>query len=303
MTEATADKEISSPFSRGGDRSAFLALAVLALFWGYNWVVMKIALRYASPFDFAALRALAGTSALMITIKLLGRSLRPHHLKLTALLGLLQTFGFVGLVNLALSTGQAGKSAILVYTMPFWVILLAPRFLGERIRFFQWVAVGLALAGLLFMLEPWSVPADLMSSVLALLAGLSWGAAVIVTKKIPIANRWELLSLAAWQMALGALPLMLMALLFSAAPVHWTWTFVGALAFNTIPANALAWLLWLYILQKLPANISGLSALAVPVVGVASAWLQLGERPGPLEAVGVLFILLALGLITVYRKR
>ena len=61
--------------------------------------------------------------------------------------------------------------------------------------------------------------------------------------------------------------------------------------------TALAMLLWLYILQRLPATISGLSSLIVPIIGVASAWLQLGERPTLAEGVGIALILAALGLL------
>lgn len=280
-----------------GRRNAILALLILDLVWGYNWVVMKVALRYAAPFDFAALRASAGAVALLLLLITTRGPLRPRHLKLTILLGLLQTTGFVGLVSLALVSGEAGKSAVLVYTMPFWVVLLAPFFLPERIGVRQWTAVSMSMAGLLLMLEPWRVKTDLWSGLMAVLAGLSWGVAVIVAKKIPIRRRRELITLAAWQMAFGALPLLFLAFWIPAPPVRWTWPFIGALAFNTLPANAITWLLWLYILHKLPANITGISTLAVPVIGVLSAWLQLGERPAGMEWAGIVILLAALAVL------
>ncbi len=279
-------------------RGAIIALAVLAMFWGYNWVVMKIALHYAAPFDFAALRTAGGALSMLVLLALLGQPLRPRYPGRTLLLGLLQTTGFVGLVNSALLHGHAGKSAILAYTMPFWVILLSRPLLGERIRGLRWVAVGLAASGLVLILEPWQNPPDLASSLLAVTAGVAWAVAVIVAKKIPVADRFELLSLTAWQMAFGCIPLIVIAQLVPSHPVQWTATFVVALAYNIIPANALAWLLWLYILQKLPANISGLSSLVIPVVGVVAAWIQLGERPGIYEGAGMLAIVCALGVLT-----
>lgn len=279
-------------------RGAIIALAVLALFWGYNWVVMKIALHDAAPFDFAALRTFGGALSMLVLLALLGQPLRPRYPWRTLLLGLLQTTGFVGLVNSALVDGHAGKSAILAYTMPFWVILLSRPLLGERIHGLRWVAVGLAALGLVLILEPWHNPPDLASSLLAVAAGVAWAAAVIVAKKIPVADRFELLSLTAWQMAFGCIPLIVIAQLVPSHPIHWTATFLAALAYNIIPANALAWLLWLYILQKLPANISGLSSLVIPVVGVVAAWIQLGEQPGLYEGAGMLAIVLALGVLT-----
>ena len=50
---------------------AFLALMLLCLIWGYNWVVMKNALHFAAPFDFAALRTVLGALCLFIVMLIL----------------------------------------------------------------------------------------------------------------------------------------------------------------------------------------------------------------------------------------
>ncbi|MEI6450918.1 MAG: DMT family transporter, partial [Actinomycetes bacterium] len=130
------------------------ALILLALIWGYNWVVMKIGLGYADPFAFAALRTFLGALSLFLLLIVLRRSLRPRAVGFTIVIGLLQTTGFVGLLIWALQSGGAGKTSVLTYTMPFWLLLLAWAFLGERLRGTQWLAVGLALAGLLLVLSP-----------------------------------------------------------------------------------------------------------------------------------------------------
>jgi drug/metabolite transporter (DMT)-like permease len=61
-----------------------------------------------------------------------------------------------------------------------------------------------------------------------------------------------------------------------------------------VPGTALAWLLWMFILSRLPAAVAGVASLLTPVIGVLSAWLQLGERPGALEVVGIAFVVAAL---------
>jgi len=63
--------------------------------------------------------------------------------------------------------------------------------------------------------------------------------------------------------------------------------------------NALAWLLWMFALRKLSAGAAGLGTLATPVIGVAAAWLQLGERPTAGEAAGMALIVVALAIVTV----
>lgn len=115
-------------------RPALLALFVLSLIWGYNWVVMKQTLRYAGAYDFAALRTLFGGLSLFLVLRWQGKPLRPRALGWTLLIGLLQTTGFVGLSVAALQHGGAGKTAVLVFIMPFWVLLLAWWLLDERPR-------------------------------------------------------------------------------------------------------------------------------------------------------------------------
>ncbi len=113
---------------------AYAALAVLALVWGYTWVVIKVATHDASALVVAAARPALGAVCLFAVLLLMRRSLRPTPLRDTLVLGLLQTTGFTLLQTLAVSLAGAGKVAVLAYTMPFWVALLAWPFLGERIE-------------------------------------------------------------------------------------------------------------------------------------------------------------------------
>jgi drug/metabolite transporter (DMT)-like permease len=289
-----AGPRASNPGSKAGPLAAF---AVMGLVWGYNWVVMKIGLRFSGPLDFAALRGGLGVLLLFGVLLLMRVPLRPRHVGKTIWLGLFQTTGFVGLISWSLTGGAAGKSAVLAYTMPFWVILFGWPFLKERLRGWQWVAVALALVGLVFVLEIWDGAASLTSSVLALAAGASWGVSVILFKRIPVSTRDELLSLTAWQMLYGCIPLIAAAWLVPERPIEWTGVFIAALSFNAVGGMALATLLWLYILYRLPATISSLSSLIVPVIGVLSAWIQLGEQPSVAEGAGMLLILAGLGLL------
>jgi drug/metabolite transporter (DMT)-like permease len=283
--------------ARGRDLGA-AALILLALIWGYNWVVMKIGLGYAQPFTFAALRTFLGALSLFLLLIVMRRSLRPQAVGFTIVIGLLQTTGFVGLLMWALQSGAAGKTSVLTYTMPFWLLLLAWAFLGERLHGTQWLAVGLALAGLVLVLSPWRLHGA-FGSLLAVAAGISWAASAIVVKKLQERQHVDLLSLTTWQMLFGSLPLILIALLTSHGGPEWSAPFIWALVYNVVPGNALAWLLWLFALRRLSAGAAGLGTLATPVIGVAAAWLQLGERPTAGEAAGMTLIVAALAVVTV----
>jgi drug/metabolite transporter (DMT)-like permease/predicted MFS family arabinose efflux permease len=283
------------------------ALILLALIWGYTWPVMKIMLDYAEPFPYAALRTFLAGLGLVLALPLLGRSIRPKALGLTALLGLLQTAGFLGLMTWALQGEGAGKTAILTYTMPFWLLLMAWVFLGERLKGFQWVAVVLALAGLILVIAPWEMEGG-MSPLLAVGGALCWAASAIVAKLLRRRHEVDLLSLTAWQLLLGSLPLVVAAA-FTWSPPVWSGTFIAGLVFTVVAGNMLAWILWLYILHSLPAGTAGLGMLLTPVIGITAAWIQLGEQPGAVEGLGMLLIVGALlltvlsGILTGRRRR
>ncbi|HTI48996.1 MAG TPA: EamA family transporter [Casimicrobiaceae bacterium] len=275
------------------------ALAVLSIIWGYNWVVMKQASSYAGPFQFAALRTVFGTIALFAILILRGRSLRLVAPGQTLLLGLLQTAGFTGLSQWALVTGGAGKTAVLAYTMPFWLLLLAWPMLGERVRGVQWLAVALAAAGLVLIVEPWRLATTLASEMLAVLSGLSWAASAIVAKRMRASVDVDLLSLTAWQLLLGSVVLVVVALLVPAPPLEIGVPLILAVAYTALLGTGLAWLLWMYVLDKLPAGLAGLGSLVIPAIGVLAAWLQLGERPHTSELLGMTLVAAALALLAV----
>ncbi len=222
--------------------------------------------------------------------------LRPPHIGYTTAIGLLQTTGFSGLSMWALSQAGAGRTSVLIYIMPFCLLLLARVFLGERLRGLQWLAVTMAFTGLVLVIEPWHMD-QLVPSVLAAAAGLSWAGSAVVVKLLQRREHVEVLSLTTWQTIFGGIPLVVFAVL-TWTPPDWTGIFVGSLLYNALLANALGWLLWLFALRELSAGAAGLGTLAVPVIGVVSAWLQLGERPGAVEATGIALIIVALAVIS-----
>lgn len=280
-------------------KMAVLALAIMSLVWGYNWVIMKEALTYCDPFDFAAIRTFFGSLLLFLILLIQGKSLRPKEVPLTILLGLLTTTGCIGVSTWALEFSGAGKTAVLVYTMPFWLLFLAWPILGERIRGIQWVAAAATFIGLIAILEPWAMRGSPFGNFLGIVSGVFWAASAVVTKILRQRSAdLDLVSLTAWQLMFGALPLVLIALTLSARPIEWTPFFTGAVVYNIIFTNAVALLLWFYSLHALPAGIAGMGTLATPVIGVTAASLQLGEVPSPPEAAGMILILAGLALVS-----
>jgi len=271
-------------------RRALLVLVVLDLIWGYSWILVKVSLRHSPPLAFGAMRAVLATASLFVALALSGRSLRPRALGACVVIGLLQTSLFNAATSFATVYGAVGKTSVLVFTMPFWTLLFARIALGETIRGAQWFAVALAAVGLVVVVDPWHLRGSLVSSLLAVGGGAVWGASAVLTKRLDIAGRSDPLSFTAWQMLIGSVPLVILANLIPAAPIAWDGEFVVALAFNGIAASGLGWLLWAWVLKRLPAGTAGMSTLAIPLIAVLSAWLQLGERPTLREICGMALI-------------
>jgi drug/metabolite transporter (DMT)-like permease len=278
---------------------AFFALFCLTFFWGYNWVVMKSALQFSGVFEFIALRTGIGAVCLFLIIAILRKPFKIKQWPTLLLLGLLQTSGFTGLLMWALVEGGAGKTAVLTYTMPFWVMLLAWPLLGEKLQGLQWLAAIFSAMGIVFILDPLHLGTDQFSMVLAVLSGICWALAVIVAKKLhQKAPELDLLTLTAWQMLFGSIPILIAAWIIPSPPIQWTPYFMGAVVYNAVICNALAWLLWLYAIQRLQAGVASMASMLAPVIGVIAAWIELKEVPNNAELWGILFIALALILIS-----
>src|SRR5690242_21325194 len=116
------------------ERAAWIALAVLTVVWSLNWTVMKWALDYSGPFTFSALRYVAATLVLFALMALRRESFAVPPLLPTVLIGLAQTTGFQVFAQWALVGGGAGKTALLAYAMPFWMVPLAWLLLHEKPR-------------------------------------------------------------------------------------------------------------------------------------------------------------------------
>ncbi|MDP2246868.1 MAG: DMT family transporter, partial [Nitrosomonadales bacterium] len=154
--------------------------------------------------------------------------------------------------------------------------------------------------GIVFILDPMHLGTDQFSMALAVLAGISWALAVMLAKKLHQRTPdLDLLSLTAWQMLFGSLPLVVAAFLIPAPPINWTPYFIGAVIFNAVLCNALAWILWLYALQRLEAGVASMVTLLAPVIGVLAAWWELKEQPSHGELWGILLILGSLVIISI----
>lgn len=281
---------------------AILALIVMSLIWGYNWVLVKEAMRLAAPFDFSAIRTIGGGVLLLGVLAWQGKPLRPGHSQDPPGGGSLHD-AFRGVRHLGprrRRSRENGDSHLCHALLADPDGLAAP---GERPKGLQWPAVALSLAGLVLLLEPWSYRGDLFPSTLAVASGLAWAASAVVTKRMDRDGGVDPVSLSAWQVLFGGLFLAAAALVVPSAPIRWTPWMAGVMAYNVVLTSAVAILMWFYVLKVLPAGIAGLGSLATPVLGLFFAYALLGERFSLCEGWGGALIIAALFILVLQGLR
>jgi drug/metabolite transporter (DMT)-like permease len=208
----------------------------------------------------------------------------------------------MGLTSVGLLFVPAGRSAILSYTSPLWVLPAAILLFGERLT--RWKLLGMALGfiGVIVLLNPasidWSNGDVLFGNFLLLLGAAMWAIAILHTRR----HRWHLspLQLAPFQMALLIVPACFVAWAIEGPfRAEWSWQLVAMLVYNGPLATAFAFWASVSIQRALPSSTVSLSYLAVPAWGLIASTLWLGEALPMSLVLGGILILLGVAAIAV----
>lgn len=274
-------------------------IVVLSLLWGYTWVLAKQALDFAPPLTMTFMRVLGGALALFLALRLMRQPMSLPMARDVLLISFCQVVCFMLLQTLSLNYGAAGKTAVLVYTMPIWTLFLAWPLLGERVRGGQWLAVIGILIGLLLIIEPWHLQPDWFSNSLAIGAAICWAMGTVLVKKLRRHARVSLLALTAWSNLIGCIPLGVIAAIANEAPVRWTPEFLVILSVLSLISTAFCWWLWTSILDRVPAWEASLLVLGTPVIAIICSRVLLDEAFSTFEIAGILLIGLGLCLLSI----
>ena len=268
-------------------------LAALTLAWGFNWTAMKVALAEVPPWTFRTLCLGLGSGVLFAVLRAGGHRLAVPkgqwgRLWVLALFNI--TFWNV-LVAFGMTMIPSGRAAILAYTMPVWAVPLSIWVLGERLTSRKLLGLVLGMAGLALLVgDVFASPGTL----LVLGAAISWAIGTVLQKRYPMAMPNG--AYTAWIMLLGGVPIFAGALLFEdlgALRGIGLWPALGV-AYNVIVAFAFAHWAWIKIATSVPVSVFSLSMLVIPVVGVMSGMLFLGERPSWAEYAALGLVLASL---------
>ena len=276
-------------------RKLWWILAGLTLAWGFNWTAMKVALSEVAPWTFRSLCLGLGSAVLFGVLRAGGQSLavpKGQRLRL-AMLAFFNITCWNLLVAFGLLSIPSGRAAILAYLMPAWAIPLSVWVLHERITGRKLAGLALGMSGLVLLLGEglMALGSAPLGSMLVLGASLSWALGTVLQKRFPMSMAPG--PYTAWIMLLGGVPIFFGALVLddlTALGAIGLWPALG-IAYNVLIAFAWAHWAWITIATAVPVSVFSLSMLIIPVVGVISGMLFLGERPNWAEYMALALVL------------
>jgi drug/metabolite transporter (DMT)-like permease len=282
-------------------RRLWWVLAALTLAWGFNWTAMKVALSEVPPWTFRTFCLGLGSAVLFAALRAGGQKLsvpRGQWPRLW-LLALLNITCWNMLVAFGVALIPSGRAAILAYTMPVWAIPLSVWLLRERItrRKLAGLVLGLAALGLLLGEASAGLGAAPLGSLMVLGAAVAWALGTVLQKRYPVALPAG--AYTAWIMLLGGVPIFLGTLLLedpAALRGVGFWAWAGVL-YNVLVSFAFAHWAWIKLATSVPVSVFAISMLVIPVIGVLSGIVFLGERPGWAEVAALLLVLAALATV------
>ena len=288
------------------DAFAIGTLSLLCLTWGLNQVAAKLALASFPPLLQVGWRSTGACALVVSWCAATGRGAvteRDGTLRWGIVAGLLFALEFA-LIFVGLQWTDAGRTALFIYTAPFFVALGALWFLPEeRFSRTQWLGLVLSFCGVAVALGiPHSVPSPkaLLGDLLVLIAGALWGATTLVIKASPL-RRATPEKVLIYQLAVSAIVALFSSHLSGERLGPITALAAGSLAFQTVWVAGITYLVWFWLLSRYPASPLQAGTALTPLFGIISAFLVLGE-PISLSFAGAA-ILVVVGLLLVNKRR
>ena len=284
----------------------YLPVLIAATFlMGSSFPTGKILLAKVPPFSLAGWRFLVAALATMPFalwsssparwIPSLGGS-TSRGIAVTLALGLLQTAGTMGFLNLALRTLPASTAAIILFSNPIWVALVGRAVLGERLHLKRLAGLLIGVTGVALTVGL-SLRGDSAGALLGLASSLCFAAATLLNKRCKLSiDSWVLTF---WQMFIGGLILLIVSLLLRES---WPETLNGVdwacFWWLAIPASTGSFGLWYFALQRSQATQASGFLFLAPVFAVILSHLALHESLTPLQVAGAGLVLVALWLVS-----
>jgi len=259
-----------------------LLVGLISIFWGFNWPIVKFTLTVVPLWTFRSICVVSGAIGLFAIARFSGLRMQvptgqwPRLLAISAFnITGWNVFAVYGITYL-----PAGRASIIGYTMPLWGIPLSCWLLGERITARRVMGLVLGMVGMLILIgrELEVLQRVPVGGLLMMGAAVSWAIGTVLMKRFPVDLPTS--SLTGWMMLLGGIPIVLGALILEPGQIKplTLWPTLGLL-YNMLISFTFCYWAWFRIVEMVPVGVSSLSSLMVPVIGVFSGMLILGERP------------------------
>lgn len=281
-------------------RNDLVLLALLTLFWGLNWPVMKIGVRDFPPLSFRVLSMVGGLAVIWIAARVQGVSLAipPGGSRTIIKLAIPNMLIWHSMIIIGVKMLSSGRAAILGYTMPAWAVLAGLVFFGDRINRSSLIGILLAMSGAMLLLssEFSRISGQPLGTLLVLIAAAGWGFGTVLMKRTHI--DMPTLSLTFWMLAFASTSITMIALIFEMPKMRWPTSVEWlCIAYNAIIIFGFAHVVWFKLARILPPVASSLSVMFIPVLGTFSgAWI-LGETPHWQDYAAIVLILGAMSTV------
>ena len=304
MSSKGGSAPLPMPPPETGLRQAIILLVAVVLTWGLTWPVNKVILQSLSPLWSVALRSGIAAVVLFGITAWWGKVTRPRRGDLPIVLSitLLHMVGFSVLMAVGLLFVPTGRSVVLAYTTPLWVMPGARLFLHERLTARGIAGVAMGLLGLVVLFNPlafdWSNRDAVVGNGALVLAALLWAASILHIR----GHHWRgtPFQLVPWETLLAAAVVTPIAFAVDGLPrPHWDAALVLMLLYAAVPATALAYWAVAVANRRLPAVTTSLGLSGVPIVSIVTAAIALGEALTPSLLAAVVLVIggVALGTI------
>ncbi len=304
----TAARQSKMPPANTAAARGWVMLAFTTLLFGGAWPVVRVGVQLMPPVWFACIRITCAAVLLFAFLALIGRLRLPSRQDVPAILsvGICMMGAFVVLSHIGMQWVEAGRAALLVYTVPLWVTPIAVVVLGERLSRLRLLGLLVGLAGLAVLFNPmgfdWSEENVVLGNGILVFASMLWAISIIQMRGH--VYRLDTLQLAPWQLSLSAVITLAAALVLERGrAVDWSNPDVIAILVAGTLLLAVSLSFGTGAMRHLPAITASMGFLGIPVVSVLMGAALLGERTGVTLIAGLVVILIGVAIVSIAQVR
>lgn len=272
-----------------------ISLAIFVAFiWGFNFVVIETGLGSFPPLLFAALRF---SCAAFPAVLFWGRG----NISWRSIISIGVTLGIImlALLFIGMDVGMpAGLSSLVLQIQAVFTILLSIVILRDMPTIWQKIGIVVAFIGIGLLAVDKYESASFLGFILVIASGFAWAVSNILLKRCGNVDMFRLII---WMSIIPPVPLFLISLIFETGQMHalsnMSWLGAGVILYTGLISTVLAFAIWGRLFQKYSPNVVAPFSLLVPIFGIVSSFIVLGEKFTHIEAVASCTVFAGLSLI------